>query len=142
MSGVSQGAIITKLHVFSYDMKLFSKVQFSLDREVLRLFNSWEFLRSASFILDAPCPSNDYIPIKQVLDLSSLTDRLHAAIFFKTYIQQIEFPSLLTEIYFRVPSLYIRTIATYRIPLSYFNYYQSNSTLIRLWFNWIWPVLV
>jgi hypothetical protein len=93
-----------------------------------------KFLRMVAFRLNIPCPPHDYTPVLTELGLSSLANRRHAAnllFLSKLLSNQIDSPSLLSVINFRVPSHHTRSCAPFHIPHLTSNF-LLNAPMVRL----------
>jgi len=87
------------------------------------------FCSSASFILQIPHPPHDYRPVMNKLGLLSLADRRVDAnlVFLHKLIDgRVDAPSLLSLIYFKVPSRLIRSNSPFVVPFHSTNYGRNN----------------
>lgn len=92
------------------------------------------FLRFAGFLLNIPHPPHEYLPVAEHLNLKTLVDRRNdlGTKFLKNLLDgNVDSPSILSLINFKVPQRQSRHHAPFFIPLCSTNY-QSNEPLTRL----------
>jgi hypothetical protein len=93
-----------------------------------------KFLNYASYSLKIPCHPHDYSPVLSKLNLSTLTDRRYSqntAFLTKLISSDIDAPTLLSLVNFRVPSRFTRNNTPFRVPLCSTNY-MSNEPINRM----------
>jgi len=93
-----------------------------------------KFLNYASYTLEIPCPPHDYSPVLTKLNLSALPDRRYSqnTFFLKKLISSdIETPTFLSLVNFRVPSRFTRNSIPFHVPLCPTNY-MSNKPINRM----------
>lgn len=93
-----------------------------------------KFLNYASYSLEISCPPHDYSPVLYKLNLSTLADRRYSqntSFLAKLISSDIDAPTLLSLVNFRVPSRFTRNSVPFHVPLCSTNYI-SNEPINRM----------
>jgi len=96
-----------------------------------------KFLNYASYSLKIPCPPHDYSPVLSKLNLSTLASRRYSqniSFLTKLISSDIDAPTLLSLINFRVPARFTRNSIPFHVPFCSTNYMYNEpiNRMIRI----------